>query len=323
MGQDLKIILHLGPHKTGSTSIQKNLFAHKETLARHGIHFLGSSGPYPHLDSAFMTDPTRNYRNRRAGLSLSDIQARDAQVRDKLFTQLAGLSGTAILSSEFLCLLDPKELARIHRALAQYGQVHALYYYRELLPWIASNSQQMAKVGRFFRPSTYEASVRRIHAFPLRIASEFGTQHSHFLKFEHATKQGMCNSLLRAFGLVDFDTLGLSETHENESLSDRAVRAMYLYNIKNPIGSGRRQPQKIAQICALPGQKYQIDGLRHHQIRDYARKRAEVAQKLGFELIPAQDIPRAAKLDAQNARQIAPYLPMGERLKALVKSLRR
>jgi hypothetical protein len=320
MGQDLKIILHLGPHKTGSTSIQRNLFAHKEVLAQHDIHFLGNAGPYQHLFSAFLTNPMRHFGNKRFGLTLEEIQPRDAKVREELFAKLGTLSGTAILSSEFLCLLGPKELANLHDALSQFGEVHALYYYRELLPWMGSNSQQMAKVGRAVRPSTYKTAVMRMHGFPLRVFNEFGDK-AHFPKFEDAVKIGMCNSLLREFGLVDFDTLGLSETRENESISAEAVRAMYLYNLKNPIGSGRRRPNKIAEICATPGEKYKIDGLRPIEIRDYAKKRAEVAETLGFRLTDPKDIPRAPYLDKTHAREIAPFLPFDQRMKSLVRSL--
>lgn len=323
MKPDLQIILHVGPHKTGSTSLQRNLYRHREALAARGIHFLGRDGPYQHLYSCFMTDPLHNYRNKQSGQTLKQIKTRDAQVREELFAQLATLRGTVILSSEFLCKMNKEEFIRIRDALSHFGDVHCLYYYRELLPWIASNSQQMAKVGRFFRPTVYRTAVQRIHRIPLTIAQVFGPTHSHFLKFEDAVKQGLCNSLLREYDLPDFDQMGLDETHENESLSDQAVRAMYLYNLRNPIGSGRRRPLEIEQLCALPGQKYQIDGLRPHEIRDYAAKRTEVEAKLGFRLIPPEDIPVAPQMDAESARQITPYLPAKERAKAFLKSLRR
>ncbi|WP_420566982.1 hypothetical protein [Thalassovita sp.] len=323
MAKDLRIILHLGPHKTGSTSIQRSLFSNKGVLAEHGVHFLGQRGAYKNLYSAFMTDPMRDLWNRRSRLSAEQIEKRDENVRWQLFKQLKSLSGTAILSNEFLCLMRPAELARIHAALSEYGEVHALYYYRELLPWMASNSQQMAKVGEFFRPTAYATSIRRIHRIPLNIKREFGADRTHFIKFEDAVKQGLCNSLLREFNLPDFDTLGLSESRENESLSAPAVRAMYLYNLQNPPGSGRRTDKEISERWNLPGDKYRIDGLRPHEIRDYAKKRTEVSAKLGFHLVPPQDIPRSRHLDKENARQIWPYLPLKERVKALLKSLRR
>ncbi|SMO42310.1 hypothetical protein SAMN06265173_102140 [Thalassovita litoralis] len=323
MSRNLTIILHVGPHKTGSTSLQKNLFRHKDTLAGQGIHFLGRDGPYKHLYSSFMTHPMKNYRNKLSGLSETHIRARDAQVREDLFAALDGLDGTAILSSEFLCKMTVDEFVRIRDALSRFGIVDCLYYYRELIPWIASNSQQMAKVGRFWQPSTYATSMQRLHRIPLRIAQVFGQDHSHFLKFETAVKQGMCNSLLREFDLPDFDALGLDETHENESLSDNAVRAMYLYNLQKPLGSGQRSPRRIQELCALPGDKYRIAGLRPHEIRDYGKKRAEVAQKLGFDLTPPENMPMSPSLDPENDRQIRPFLSLRERGKLFLKSLRR
>lgn len=323
MGRNLTIILHVGPHKTGSTSLQKNLFRHKDALAERGIHFLGHNGPYKHLASSYMVHPMEHYRNKQSDLSEAQVRTRDAQVREDLYAALDGLNGTAILSSEFLCKLTLDELTQIHKALSRFGTVECLYYYRELIPWIASNSQQMAKVGRFWHPGSYASSMQRLHRIPLRIAQVFGPDHSHFLKFETAVKQGMCNSLLREFNLPDFDALGLDETHENESLSDNAVRAMYLYNLQKPLGSGQRSPRRIQELCALPGDKYRIAGLRPHEIRDYGKKRAEVAQMLGFDLTPPENMPISPSLDPENDRQIRPFLSLGERSAMFLKSLRR
>jgi hypothetical protein len=324
MGKDLRIILHVGPHKTGSTSIQRSLFDQKAALAEHGIHYLGPRGAHWRIYSAFLTDPTAAIWNERDGLSAEQIAERDATARWRLFKRLSELSGTAIISSEFLSLMSPEELHRLNTALSKHGEVHALYFHRELLPWIASDSQQMAKIGHSYNPTTYQEAIRRIYNMPLKIQREFGAARTHFIKFEEAVKQGLCNSLLREFDLPDFDTLGLSEQRANESISDSAVRAMYLYNLQNPRGSGRRLGEDIERMWNLPGDKYRIDGLRPHEIRDYAQKRAEIAEKLGLHLTTApEDIPRSARLDKVNARQIAPYLPWKERLLALLRSLRR
>lgn len=323
MTRRLQILLHVGPHKTGSTTLQRNLHRHRAALAAQGIHYLGPDGAYRHLYSAFMTDPGRNYRNRNSGLTAAQIAARDAQVRDALFARLAQLEGSAILSSEFLCKMTPAEFARIRAALSAHGDVHCVYFYRELLPWMASNSAQMAKVGRIFQPTGFAPALARLDRIPRSIAQVFGPGHSHFLKFEDAIGQGLCNSLLAAFGLPGFTRLGLCETHENEALSDQAVRAMYLYNLRHPIGSGRRDPQEIARLCALPGAKYRLDGLRPHEIRAYAQGRNALARDLGFRLAPPETLPVAARPDALNARQIAPYLPLRARAMAALQALRR
>jgi hypothetical protein len=314
----LKIILHLGPHKTGSTTIQRNFFALKKTFANQGIQFVDNDAAFDHLYSAFLKNPETYFGNKSSGLSPEQLRERDAKVLETLYARLNTLRSTAILSNEFLCMLDPEEHAKLHQFLAQHGEVHALYYYRELLPWMSSNCQQMAKIGLFSRPSRYQEAVKRLHEFPLRVAREYGDK-AHFIKFEDATRQGICNSLLREFGLIDFDSLGLTETHENESHSDNAVRAMYLYILQNPIGSECCDPEKIAELCALPGEKYQVDGLRKVEIRDYAHKRLEISEKLGFRLAPPEGIPVAKNMDLKNARQIWPYLSISQRLKMLVR----
>lgn len=295
------ILLHLGTHKTGSTTLQSNLFRHRAVLAAHGITYLGTDNAYPHLYSAFMTRPMDYVWNRKSGLTEAEIRARDAEVRAQLQRELEAAPGpVVILSSEFLSKLSADELHALRAFLAPHGRVEAIYYYRELLSWISSDSQQLAKAGLRVRPTRFDTAMERLYDFPLKIQEVFGAEATTFIRFEDAIARGICNSFLSAFDLPDFDRLGLTEERANESISENAVRALFLYNHLHPIGSPTRRPQEVKRLRALPGEKYRVAGLLPRHIKDYARKRDIVCKRLGLTLAPAKTLPVSAGLDPVN-----------------------
>lgn len=291
------ILLHVGTHKTGSTSLQRSFFEHREALKDNGIAYLGGDGAYEHLYSAFMNNPMHFEWNVLSHQPEEEIRARDAAVREELGNQIAQTPcETVIISSEYLSKLDVAEQTAMKTFLEPYGRVIAVYYYRELLSWMSSDSQQLAKVGMRRQPTEFSTAIERVYDMPLRVHEVFGAQNTRFIRFEDAVKTGICNTFLETFGLPTLASMGLEEVYANESISANAVRAMFVYNRLFPLGSGTRQPKVAARLRALAGPKYELEGLTEEQIAEYAEKRAHVASALGLRLkdpaeIPVGDVP--------------------------------
>lgn len=295
-----RILLHTGTHKTGSTTLQTTLFRHRAELAQHGVTYLGGKEAYKNLYSAFLTDPSRDYWNRRGGKSLTELRARDQIVRDTLGHLIdSAPDGDVIISSEFLCLLTEPELTKLRDFLAPFGPLQAVYYYRELISWLSSDSQQMAKVGQAVRPTSFDLGVQRLYDFPRKIDKVFGQENRSFIRFEDAIKVGICNSLLTPFGIPSLDQLGIEEDISNESISAEAVRALYVYNLLNPPGSTTHRPKRLQALGQIPGEKYTIRGIWPKQVENYGSKRDQVVKELGLTLAPASEIPVSLGLDPQ------------------------
>ncbi len=287
-----RIYLHLGTHKTGSTSLQNTFHAYRETLAEHGLTYLGTDGPYPCLYSAYLADPMNFGWNRHSGLTVKQLKARDTTAMADLDRQIdQSPTDDIIISSEYLAQLPEPRLNKLRQHLAQRGQVTAIYFYRELLSWTSSDTQQLAKGGHRSRPTPYETAVQRIHDLPLRTRRVFGADRSVYIRFEDAVRDGICNSFLAALGLPTLASMGLTEIHANESVSENAVRALMVFNKLFPLGAKNR-PQKLRKrLMELEGPKYRIAGFTGAQIEDYAAKHAEVRDKLGLTLQPPSEIP--------------------------------
>lgn len=291
------ILLHLGAHKTGTTSLQHNFARHRAVLRQHGVRFLGPGKPYPHLYSAFLRDPMRYVWNRETGLSGEQILARDAAALAELDTVLAkNTDPWVVISNEFLALLPAPRLRLLRDYLAQYGPVRAVYTYRELHGWMSSNTQEMAKSGLATQPTPFEAALKRISLFPQRIRDVFGPDATQFLRFEDAAQSGICSLFLRSFGLPDFPTLGLTESRENVSISAPAVQALMAYNRAYPLGSAGRNAEEAARLKAMPGPKYSREGFTDDEISLYAQAHA-AAEALGLRLVAPGLLPRRTAAD--------------------------
>lgn len=284
------IILHVGTHKTGSTSLQSTFSKHRQVLSRHGVTYLGGEIGYENLYSAFLDNKLQFEWNRLSGLSAQELLRRDAALLEGLCRTLEEtVNEHVIVSNEYLSMLPARNMTEMRDLLSRHGRVVAVYYYRELLSWMSSDSQQLAKAGLRSSPTPYGIAVQRIYDLPLRVHEVFGVD-SRFVRFEDAAKQGICNFLLGLFDLPRLEAMGVAELHANESISADAVRAMYLYNYLFPIGSGKRSPEVVARLCSLPGAKYTIAGLSESDLLDYATKREIIQNQLGFILQPPESI---------------------------------
>lgn len=293
-GSDKKpttILLHMGIHKTGSTSLQKTFAAHRAALARDDIVFLGPGQPYSCLYSGFLSDPMTFFWNRISTLSESAIRERDEAELAALNQALIRHRGqTIILSNEYLPMLSPPEMTRLRDFLAAHGEVRAVYYYRELHSWMTSNSQEMAK-STATQPSPFRQALKRVHTLPLRVANVFGPANTTFIKFEDAVKCGICDAFLTSFDLPSLRERGLDEIKANVAISGTAVRALYAYNRDHPAGSATRDRAEVERLKALPGEKYQLGGFDPYDINIYASARQEVQTQLGLSLAAPNTLP--------------------------------
>lgn len=109
------LVLHIGPHKTGSTAVQRMLGTNRERLAEAGIHF-------PEIGFAHWG------QHGLARALADDAQAEAAAILDRL----SRLEGRVVLSSEVFSTLAPEKVARLAESLPA-GRVEIVYYQRSLV----------------------------------------------------------------------------------------------------------------------------------------------------------------------------------------------
>ncbi|MBX7071241.1 MAG: hypothetical protein K1X38_17800, partial [Microthrixaceae bacterium] len=133
--RDGGVLLHVGPHKTGTTAIQGALAAARPLLKRERILYPGR----------------RLEHNRQAAAAIQrslgwDRRRLDMAYWDTLVAQTARYSGRVVISSEDFCEADPESAARIVHDLGP-DRVQVAVTLRPLEKLLPSNWQQYIKSG--------------------------------------------------------------------------------------------------------------------------------------------------------------------------------
>lgn len=124
------LILHIGRHKCGSSSIQYFMSCNAEKLAEFGVLY------------------TKIGRNRRAHHVLADQLRNDlpSGIQEVLALETSVPGGKVILSSESFELLKPYQIAELKRQIGD-AQVLIVMYIRDLVGWFPSKYNELTKKG--------------------------------------------------------------------------------------------------------------------------------------------------------------------------------
>ena len=315
-----KIILHVGIHKTGTTSIQRTLKAGSDILKRNGIHYLESigkeNGNHGDLYAAFCSEPAAWGRYRRHGKSAASVADRVEETLQNVGDELGKVTAeVVIISSEHLCQLPEENLRRLQAWLSQFGTVHAVYYLRNIESWMNSNSQQIAKGGLKAKPTLYQDAIHRMYDFPINYLNVFGSEYVNFVKFEEAVRSGLCNSMLQLFGLPTLEQMNIVEIRFNESVSDQAVESFFILNGLRPSLKYRRNAKLRSILESVPGKRYEAARLSREELADYQSKMDELSKLTG------KDMSYDLKVDGDDDPSGGPYTLSSEALDFLINEL--
>jgi len=268
-----KILLHVGTHKTGSTTIQKTLFKNRNILEANNIHYLKFGPNHWHIYSAFMNKPWDWFEHRRMGRDREGVQELNAAtLRDVRAEILSAQADHILISSEYLAQLNKRNIFDLRNYLQELGDVTVVYYCRELISWISSDSQQCAKVGMKTEPTRYDVAIKRLYDFPLNYLEVFGRERFRLIRFEDAIEGGLCNSLLSQGGLLSIESMGITESPENTSISAEAANAFFILNKTHPLFGDTRSDKTTQILKAMPGQQYRINHLTKAEAEDCNKK---------------------------------------------------
>lgn len=140
------LYLHIGMHKTGSTSIQESL-CHCNTETALYIPF----GPINHSVGAmtvFGEHPERYHIHRRQGLSRESVMALRKEMIEQLLVGLAAPQNTLILSGEDFSLLSFDAVSQLHKILTlAIERIQIIAYVRTPVGYASSSFQQLVGGG--------------------------------------------------------------------------------------------------------------------------------------------------------------------------------
>lgn len=237
------LYIHIGLHKTATSSIQEELFRLKEELAVMGVLYPAYlRANHNQLFGVFCKTPALFYEYLMEDYDAADILLQHEVVRHNLQTELkSSTAHTFIISSEDLSLLDAEGVLNMKRyfehALPD-ADIKILCCVRELASLVASDMQQRIRVGFNTDLTEYKSFFRDRLAPYLHV---FGMENMVLFTYEQAIAHtagpvGFFCELIK----VDIRQLsGIANPRVNPSISQLAVALARFVNKRAPLFEGQ------------------------------------------------------------------------------------
>lgn len=256
--------IHIGMHKTGSTTIQRNL----SLIQGHGSWkyltlIKGNGNLNEAMFAMFATNPTRYHTFRNQKTSPEKIARMGVKLREKLEKRIrASTAETIILSAESLDQMDIQGVVRLEEFLRpMFDEIRVIGYVRPPAGLVSSSFQEKVKHGkREFEFSKCAPAYR----FRFRKYDKvFGPERVDLFKF---TPRGFTNQCV----LADFcERTGIAlppgtvVKRVNEGLCKQACGILFAYHRLGPgYGSGKYVTREnrclVKSLIAMRGTKFRL-----------------------------------------------------------------
>lgn len=263
------IYIHIGVHKTGTSSIQAALYGNRRKLQRHDINYLGIDENHSTtLFPLFCDAPEKYWINRRAGIDTAAKAARkNAATARALRRALDGnRCSRFVISGEALSVLSTAGVVRLQQTLSRYAtRIRVIVYLREPYSYITSAFQQRLRQGE-----TYEGLIAKgpLPNYRARLSSYievFGREALDIRVFDQDrfVDGNLIADFLCAIGAPPAIAKELPVRHLNTALSLEAAWLLNEVNKRYPVVLGERpDPARAAGLLRLlaeiPGQKFTL-----------------------------------------------------------------
>lgn len=240
------LYIHVGNHKTGTTSIQQALVANPAALEARGLQYFWEN--YREAKHNFPDLHSWLWFDHEQGVVPNGMRLHDPQ---ELAERLAARDSDVIVSSEnFSFVFDPEEITRLQSELRKwFSAIKIICYLRRQDRHVISHHQEGSKLRRRAEYDLFGSSTLAIppynpnHALYLDYhkrlgmwADAFGDQNMIFRVFERSLlKDGdVVADFFGLFGIEDFEPM-----HEhNTSRVDRQAKLGHLINQSDTVHKG-------------------------------------------------------------------------------------
>lgn len=255
-----KIILHVGAHKTGTTTIQKTLAHYHANFKKQGYLYVPSH---------------KKVGNLRLKQFLSTYDDSEKQNWIDFFNNIT--EKKVVISDEEYSLFNKQKLINIKSFFEELGyKISVHYFVREPFSWKQSDCKQIIRSGnacvedfnvktgfnlkRIYRKFRYKHhysnhAIERYVNIPQKLDDIFSKENVFFHYFDDAITQGLMNYfMLQCLKLNSTcQDLNIQEVKSNESLS---LLALKIASFRNKHLKGKKRSFILSNfINNLPGDK--------------------------------------------------------------------
>ena len=241
-----KCIIHIGMHKTGSTSIQHSLGELNDGSFYYARIHRSPNQSVP-VYSIFADDPMTHPLNRSRGYDENTVQDYVRRTTRNLKRSIRDAGErTLLISGEGIIKLKPNELKRMRRFLEKQGtEPEIVAYMRPPMAYMTSAFQQHVKSGNLHGLDLGNFYPRYQNRFE-KFDEAFGRDKVRLWKFDPASFHE--GSVVRDFcHRLGIDATALEEERKNESFSREMVAVVYQYRNWSAKSSKPRLNNRDAQ----------------------------------------------------------------------------
>mgnify|MGYP006267418919 CR=1 FL=1 len=286
----MRIILHIGTHKTGTTSIQDVLRASSDVLRRAGILFPEAGCP-PGLSGQHML----------AWSVLSSkhhkLPSPKPPVWEALWREIDTLRPRkVILSAEAFSRADASEVEVIRKKM-EGKEVSVVCYLRDPAAYLKSAYKQQVKMGKcsdsfssFVKDGVKDVDYKSLVD---RWARVFGASNVHVRPFDEAIQRGLLSDFAQVAGIDE--SILVQETHSNVSPPDAVIQIVRYLNLL--------EQRLIPPDSWRPNGRGLIERIRRRLLRGETTARIIKAfsEKVGLGRIEVPEVDKQALHDTSNS----------------------
>jgi hypothetical protein len=283
-GMKATIYIHVGMHKTGTSSIQSAFFRNQRRLLSHDINYLSIDENHSWaLFSLFCDQPHLYYLNRREAIDTEEkAAAHNGAIDAALGRELQhNTCSRFVVSGEALFRLTPAGIARLKQRFEPFAErFKIIVYVREPYSFINSAFQEGVRAGFTFDHMIHTVALPRYRRIRLFIDA-FGRSAVDVRVFDRTRLVG--GDLIADFiaavdapaQLADF----LAGARTNEALSHEAALILNEINKQYPQSEPaqmnlQRDPRLPDLLRAVPGQPF------HCPHAAFVRARPKIVREL-------------------------------------------
>ncbi|CAD5943774.1 hypothetical protein NO758_02084 [Planktothrix agardhii] len=234
----MKVLVHIGYHKTGTSSLQKSLKISRSILAENGFLYpiLDNKNQHWPLFPNFIDTPENHHLFKSMGIKSKDINNWLQKRIKELDEQIASFNGhTCILSAEDFSIIPSFLIPKFKMFLTdRFDSVKIIAYIRPAEDLYCSQLQQQAKAGKnVFITFPVPGKNSSIKAKISKYVEEFGLEQISVVKFSHDSlyEGDVVRDFFKRFIVTDDQSLmrmNLNSVYANESICGAATIALSL-----------------------------------------------------------------------------------------------
>lgn len=261
------IYIHIGVHKTGTTSIQATFYNNRRQLRRHDVNYLNIAENHSYrLYPLFCDAPHKYIQNLRAGIDTEAKAARKNAATERALRRAlkANRWSGIVISGEALSNLSPAGVGRLKAALAPYAaRFRIVAYVRDPYSYMTSAFQEHLREGADYDQLIAKPPLPHYRARLSRFIDVFGRDQVDIRIFDPAHFVGgdLITDFLSAIEADPAIAADLKVIRRNEGLSLEAAWLIKAANKLHPRpekirGNPARAVKLPHVLAALPGRRF-------------------------------------------------------------------